>query len=328
MTLNKSLTIDVVICTYNNATLLDQALIAISMQQVPPHVEWKVLVVDNNCTDETPIVIGKHIASGKIPYLYKVFEPKQGLTHARLCRVENTNGDWIAFVDDDCFLREDWIAQAAKFALKYPRCGALGERVILDWEVPPPTFLLKYGYSYAFQGHGKASREVSCLVGAGLIIKRSALLECGWMQKQFLSDRTANKLISGGDVEIALRIRGAGYQLWYNPECQLRHFIPSQCISKIYLVRINYGLGTCQFYGDSMIWSGSYLKWLSVSIFDTLRATSGVLIQTLRALRRKKSMIEVAINWSFVRGKWAGIWKMFRISSEKRRALLGCAKLN
>lgn len=325
--MHNHLSIDLVICTYNNAALLDRALIAISKQQVSPEVEWKVLVVDNNCTDGTSAVLERHAKSGKIPDLGKVSESRQGLTYARLCGVDSTTGDWIAFVDDDCLLEENWVDQVAKFALTHPECGALGGRVILDWETPPPAFVLKYRYSFAAQDHGRISKQVSCLVGAGLVIRRSALLESGWRHQPLLHDRVGTQLISGGDVEIALRIRSTGSELWYNPECQLMHVIPARRTSIKYLVDINYGLGTSQVYGDSMLWPGSYSSWLFVSTFDATRSSVDVLIQGLKAAIRRRSATEVAINTSFVLGKWVGIGRLFWMKTQDRQALLGAAKV-
>jgi glycosyltransferase involved in cell wall biosynthesis len=223
-----SLHISLIICTYNNASLLDRTLTTLSKQQVPPYVKWMCLVVDNNCIDDTLAIVNRHIRSGAIPHLRIVSEPIQGLTPARLCGVKNTTGDWIAFVDDDCLLQEDWIAQAAMFASEHPNCGAFGGQVVLDWERPPPAFVLRYGYSFAEQNHGSVQKKVPFLVGAGLVINRSALLATGWVNKPLLSDRIGKRLVSGGDVEIVLRIRSAGYELWYAPECKLMHFIPSK----------------------------------------------------------------------------------------------------
>ncbi len=324
--MNNHPSIDLVICTYNNAALLDRTLIAISKQEVSPEVNWQVLVVDNNCTDETVAVVKRHIQSGKISGLQIVSEHKQGLSYARLCGVQNTTGDWIAFVDDDCLLHEDWIAQAAKFAVAHPEGGAFGGKVILDWETPPPVFVLNYGYSFAQQDHGMLPKQMSCLVGAGLVIRRTALLDVGWMNKQFMTDRVGKKLISGGDVELALRI-AAKYELWYNPECKLMHIIPVRRTTTKYLININYGLGISQLYGDSMLWTGSYITWLLVSILDTIRPSVDAIINTLKVLFRRRSAPESAINLSFVLGRWSGIGRMFCMNFQERRALLGCAKV-
>ncbi|CBN58338.1 MULTISPECIES: glycosyltransferase [Kamptonema] len=325
--MNKLPPIDIVICTYNNALLLNKALLALSQQQVSPEVEWRVLIVDNNCTDNTQEVIEKYRVSGTIPHLSTGSETQQGLTYARHYGVQNTTADWIAFVDDDCFLAEDWVEQAVKFAATHPDCGAFGGRVILDWENPPPKYVLNYGYSFAQQEHGTEPQKKSCLVGAGLVLNRAALTHTGWIDKPLLHDRIGTKLISGGDVEIALRIYGAGYDLWYTPDCKLKHFIPARRTSQQYLIDINYGLGTSQVLGDSLLWSGSYRDWLLKFIWDAVKASQNIVIQSLRAALGRMNPAEVEINKSFVRGKWAGINRMIRMSPEERSSLLGRAKL-
>ncbi len=97
---------DLIICTHNNAALLDRTLTSIAMQRVPPTVTWSVLLVDNNCTDDTQAVVEKYLRANSIS-LNVVSERQQGLTAARLRNVKNTSGEWIAFVDDDCLLAEN-----------------------------------------------------------------------------------------------------------------------------------------------------------------------------------------------------------------------------
>jgi glycosyltransferase involved in cell wall biosynthesis len=270
------------------------------------------------------VVVDRHIKLGKISGLSMILEPTQGLTPARLCGVRNTAASWLAFIDDDCLLEPDWLAQAASFASFHPQCGAFGGKVILDWEAAPPPFVLKFKYSFAEQEYGTSPMQVSFLVGAGLVINRSAIIGSGWLDKQLLSDRVGRKLISGGDVEIALRI-GAKYDLWYNPACKLRHFIPARRTSKKYLMNINYGLGKSQFYADSMLWSGSYLALLLTSILGALRDLGNMLKAMLKSVLGRKSAVEVAISLSFVLGKWAGLGRVLRMSPQERRLLLGCA---
>lgn len=319
-----SVSIDLVICTYNNAAYLDRVLTAIGAQQVSQPVQWRVLVVNNNCTDDTLSVVERHRQAEAIPHLQMVVEPKQGLTPARLCGVNHTTGDWIAFVDDDCVLDATWVEEAAAFARLHPDCGGFGGKVILHWQTPPPDYVLQFGYSFAEQNHGELPKPVSCLVGAGMIVRRSALQESGWIDRQFMSDRVGKKLVSGGDVELALRL-AAKYQLWYTPDCTLLHLIPDRRTSLKYLIKINYGLGSSQLFGDSMLYPRSYGRWFWVSIKRTLRPSIAALITGLKVLARKRSLEEWLIQSSFVLGRWAGIGRMAGMDRAVRGALLGCA---
>ena len=79
-----------------------------------------------------------------------------------------------------------------------------------------------------------------------MLVRRAALVECGWLERPLLSDRAGRRLMSGGDVEIAQRIRGAGYPLWFAPDAVLRHRIASDRASWHYLLRVNYELGASE----------------------------------------------------------------------------------
>ena len=46
-----------VICTWNRASFLRHALDSMTRVVVPDDVEWELLVVDNNCTDDTQQVL-------------------------------------------------------------------------------------------------------------------------------------------------------------------------------------------------------------------------------------------------------------------------------
>jgi len=105
----------VAICTYNNAEILDLTMSTLEKQQVGPTLEWSVLVVDNNSTDETPAVVQHYMRRGRIPGLRVMRELRQGLCYARHCAVRETSSELIAFVDDDCLLSPNWMEQAVAF---------------------------------------------------------------------------------------------------------------------------------------------------------------------------------------------------------------------
>ncbi|MDX1419729.1 MAG: glycosyltransferase [Rubricoccaceae bacterium] len=318
------MTLAVVICTYNHAALLDGALAALAAQVSPSDARWSALVVDNNCTDDTAAVVARHQASGAIPGLRRVEERRQGLTPARLRGVRESDADWVVFVDDDCRLAPDWVRRAAAVAAAHPDAGAFGGRVVLDWERPPPDWVRRYGYAFAEQDHGEAPVEVGYLVGAGLAVRRDALDACGWTHRQYLGDRVGRRLVSGGDMEITLRLRGAGYPLWYAPDLVLRHAIPDARTSLPYLLAMQYGLGKSQQHVDALCWGGSYPGWVRASLGALARETAGVARQGLRALARRRAATDARLAWRFLLGRWAG-WAALVARGPRGPALLGQA---
>jgi glycosyltransferase involved in cell wall biosynthesis len=309
--------LDIVICTYNNASSLDRVLEALTEQQEPEAMEWGVLVVENNCADHTSDVLAAHGRAGILP-LRVVHEPRQGLTPARVRGVAETTGEWIAFVDDDCLVAPNWIAQLAEIIAEHPGAGAIGGEVTLDWEAEPASFVRSRGWAYAQQG-GSVAESRASLVGAGMVVRRRALEETGWTQQPYLADRVAGKLVSGGDVEIALRL-GAAHELWFDTRLRLRHAIPSRRTSFRHLIKLVHGLGVSQLFGDSLVWSGSYRQWLLRSLRRTV-PFAGQIAAAVRLGRAHDAVLSAA----FLTGWLRGVLRLLRNSSGTRDALLGCA---
>jgi glycosyltransferase involved in cell wall biosynthesis len=239
--MTEPVSIDVVVCTYDNVASLELVLGALARQAVPADVDWGVLVVDNNCTDGTPALLERLRAEGALP-LRVVLETVQGLTPARRRGVAETSRDWVAFVDDDCVVSEDWVAQAAAVARERPAAGGFGGVVALEWERDPPGYVERHPWAYAHQDHGPLAKRYPA-GGAGMVLRRAALVRSGWTEQQLLADRVGHRLISGGDVEIALRV-AAEHELWFDPRLRLRHLIPARRTTPRHLAALTYGLGT------------------------------------------------------------------------------------
>jgi glycosyltransferase involved in cell wall biosynthesis len=313
--------LDIVICTYNRAASLAATLDSLAAQNGVDRNAWTVLVVDNASNDDTRAVAQK---AG----VRCVPEEHQGLVHARRRGLLESDAPWVAFVDDDCLLQPDWVAKAIDFIDAQPQCGAFGGRVILQWVDSPPRFIGRYLYSFAAQDHGSFAQNIGWLVGAGLVLRRSALLESGWMERQYLGDRAGAQLLSGGDMEMVLRIRGAGYALWYTPACVLSHVIAPGRMRVDYLVALNYGLGISQVLCDLMQFSNSYYSWLPAAASETLRSYLTVGMQTIKAIFRRRELADISLTLGFAQGRAAGLIKVLKMDPSDRQSLLGCAHAN
>ena len=88
--------LEVIICTYNNAAMLDGALSRLAKQRNLQGARWTCLVVNNNCTDDTEKFVRRYAAQGSTLPLRMVAEPEQGLTPASLRGVRSSKANWIA----------------------------------------------------------------------------------------------------------------------------------------------------------------------------------------------------------------------------------------
>jgi glucosyl-dolichyl phosphate glucuronosyltransferase len=321
----RKLTLEVVICTYNHARDLDLVLAALEAQRVADHVDWSILVVDNASTDDTAEVAGRHGAAGSGPTQRYVFEPEQGLTPARRRGVRESAADWIAFVDDDNILDPDWIAEVAAVIEQRPDAAGVGGRVLLDFAEPPPFYLRDFGFCFAAQDHGPEARQVRNLVGAGLALNRQVLVDTGWLERPLLDDRIGERLVSGGDVEIAQRIRASGGALWFTPAAMLRHKIPSSRTTRGYFLRINASLGFSGALVSAITWPGDYQSWRRRAWSNWRRKAAWGASQFAAGLFRRRNFT-AGLGWcAFAWGLWRGLVAVECMTSGCRTALLGAA---
>jgi glycosyltransferase involved in cell wall biosynthesis len=311
-----SVNIDVVICTYNRAANLDNTLSALGAQRVSGYVIWSVLVVDNGSTDSTADVVEAHRLRHLLPGLRRVVESEKGLTPARRRGVGETSAPWIAFVDDDNLLDPGWLDAIARAIRANPAAGGIGGRVISDWEQPAPNFFK--GFCCFPEQNCDVARETMSLVGAGLVVRRAALVECGWLERPLLADRVGKRLVSGGDIEITERIRAAGYPLWRTPDAVLRHHIPSSRATWRYLLRIQYGLAGGDVLVSALVWPGDWRSWRRTSLRNSVKGLA-------RPLRRPKGLIATLARLSYAIGFAGGVLACIAMAPEDRHALLGVA---
>src|SRR5437868_5644614 len=97
--------LSVVLCTYNRAERVGAALDALLRQK--GDVEYEIVVIDNNSTDDTENVVRSIAASGGAGRVRYVFEGRQGLSHARNCGIRASHAPIVAFTDDDVRVNDD-----------------------------------------------------------------------------------------------------------------------------------------------------------------------------------------------------------------------------
>ncbi len=108
------------------------------VRDAPPR-SWEIVVADNNSTDDTRDVVARFAESGPAPVRY-MFEPRQGVSHARNAALATASGAVLAFMDDDVRPAEDWLA-AVLAALAREDADIVGGRILPLWESPPPAWL-------------------------------------------------------------------------------------------------------------------------------------------------------------------------------------------
>lgn len=100
--------VSVIIPTKNRQEYLKKNLNALVNQTVAPD---EVIVADNGSTDNTKKIISSF--KDKLPIKYLLVK-KSGVTHARNNAVKKATHEIVAFLDDDCEAKNNWIEKIKK----------------------------------------------------------------------------------------------------------------------------------------------------------------------------------------------------------------------
>jgi glycosyltransferase involved in cell wall biosynthesis len=136
--------ISVCVCTYKRAALLRRLLDELSRQETDGLFTWSVVIADNDQGRSAEPVVNAARAELGLAIKYCI-EPRQNIALARNKVVENADGDYLAFIDDDEFPCRDWLLTLLKACREHKVDGVLGP-VLRHFDQPPPKWLEKSNF--------------------------------------------------------------------------------------------------------------------------------------------------------------------------------------
>jgi glycosyltransferase involved in cell wall biosynthesis len=201
--------ISMIVCTRNRASRLPRFLGAIAgLEPVP--FGWELLIVDHASTDDTGRVIEEFAASAGFPVrLLRADAP--ALSGAKNQAIAAAGGEILAFTDDDCYPRPDYLLALADVFHRHD-VGVVGGRVvrhdptdanvsIRDVDTPatiePGTFV-----------------RPGTVHGANLAMRREVLAAIGGFDP-LLGPGTP--CVAAEDIELVARAVWAGWRARYDP---------------------------------------------------------------------------------------------------------------
>lgn len=246
----------VIVCAYNAENRIIRAIESIVKQQKYDELVSKFLLIDNNSTDKTAEIMKNY--ESKINNIQYIFESEQGLSYARLSGVNNTNSEWIIFVDDDNILEENWIIEAYEYIKGNDGLGAFNGSVVplIEFDITEDekgrlevvypglacTNLNKEEINFNSKYH-----PYKIPFGAGLVIRTKPLKKLsqkGWLKSK---GRTGSNLISGEDTEMCLFVSKECYNFGFNPKMIIEHIIPKTRLCEKYLINLYKGFSEYQY---------------------------------------------------------------------------------
>ncbi len=234
--------LSVVICTYNRERLLGETVKSF-LGCRNDGVEHEVVVVDNNSTDGTRAAVERLCAQGsRIRY---VFEPAQGLSHARNTGIRASRGESIAFVDDDVYFSPDWLGSLASALERHADADCIGGKVLVHFDAERPGWLDDdLLWVYAITRYGEDERELRLPElprGCNLAIRRRVFERIGVFHTSL--GRKGGNLLSCDENHFFLRAARAGLKVVYSPAARVSHRISSARTTRGWMLKRYYWEG-------------------------------------------------------------------------------------
>jgi len=237
--------ISVILCTFNRASSLSNALDSVAKQTLPESIEWEVIVVDNNSTDQTLELTQKYCRKypGRFRYL---FEPQQGLSRARNAGIRQARAEIVAFLDDDVTVGPTWL-QNLTASLHDGEWAGAGGPIRPPQEFQAPYWLSlggpkDLGGALALLDLGDVPGELRrAPYGTNMAFRRCMFEKYGFFRVDL--GRCGKRLLSNEDTEFGKRLLAAGERLRYEASAVVYHPVFPERLNKKYFRAwwFNYG---------------------------------------------------------------------------------------
>lgn len=232
--------LSVIICCYNSRERIGHTIMHLAKQIILNNIRWELVIVDNNCTDETTEFVKNkwnELTSNCIP-LNIYYEQQPGLLYARMKGVSVAKGEILVFCDDDNWLSSNYINDAYNIMIEKNDIGALGGQSVAISDIALPNWWEEFCNGYAVGKQNSITGYVNkrgYLWGAGIVTRKKLFLQA--FNSDFpsiLTGRKANKLSSGDDAEFCARLLLMNYNLYYSDKLFFNHYIPINRLTEEY----------------------------------------------------------------------------------------------
>lgn len=254
----------VIICTYNRAKYIGALLESIAANDLPKS-DYEILLVDNNCTDNTRAICEHFAAAHKDVRFRYVVETEQGLSAARNKGIKEAKGDLIVYVDDDALVDSHYLRDYVEWFAAHPETMACGGPIEPLYETQEPDWMTPYTRALltAWMNYGDKVREYpkGRYPGGGNAAYRKEVFDKVGLFNTALG-RNGNSLMASEEKDIFDKMHALHMQVLYLPTPVLHHCIPQTKLEKDYFERLTLQIGKSERQRTLSISKGKYLKRL------------------------------------------------------------------
>ena len=221
----------IIVPSYGRPDALRACLDALVQQTVP---EVEIVIVD----DGSPEPLGPICAD--VPNVRCIRQENAGPAAARNRGAQEATAPFLAFTDDDCRPRPDWVAQLMKAHQGNPE-RLVGGRVENGLPGNPYASASQELCDFLYDWFGAERGDTPFFTSNNIGCARDRFLELGGFDESF-------PLAAAEDREFGIRWREKGGALVFATDAVIDHFHPLT-LKKFWRQHRNYGRGACHLHG-------------------------------------------------------------------------------
>lgn len=235
-----SIIFSVVVATHDRQQLLQKCLASLASQSLSQKM-FEVIVIDNNSSDNTSVVIKNYYK--KITNFSTIFESKEGLGLARQIGANNAKRIWLAYIDDDACADPNWLKNAKIFINRYNSASAFGGPYDRYCNAQIPDWFPK---EYGVLNHGTEIKKLDLtdnwLTGSNFFVKTSVLKKIGGFDGSL--GMRGKSLGYGEETQVLVKIKNLGLSIFYVPSIKVTHNLAEKKLSLKWMLKYSYTTGT------------------------------------------------------------------------------------
>jgi glycosyltransferase involved in cell wall biosynthesis len=244
--------LSVIIATRNRASAITPCLdsIAAAFAKAAP-LDAEIVIADNGSTDDTAKRIMAWAGASSVP-IKVLDEPQAGKGRALNCALRASEGDLLAFIDDDCRMHPDHINDLLRHDASDAGLVLRGGRVELGdpTDLPFTINTSRTRRQWSLAEHTLRDEGIAGIInGCNMAMRRALFARLGPYDEDF---GPGSVIGSGDDTDYIFRAYLAGVIIEYVPDMAVFHHHGRKTASAGYALWCNYMIGT----------GGLYAKYL------------------------------------------------------------------
>lgn len=279
--------VTVLMATHNGGKVLRRTLEGYCGQQ-GVEFDWKLVVVDNNSTDNTNEVIEhfkKHLR------IDSVFEPRPGKNRALNAGLGSIEGDIIIISDDDAIPRQNFLTAWRTVMSRELDYDLFGGSIEPLFDVQPPKWMLerRSKFEALFSARSLADGPVSPgeIYGPNMAVRRSVFSSGLKFDESVGPNGSDTNYPMGSETEFCVRAHSRGHKARFSKEPFVWHIVRAHQVRQPYWCQRAYRFGRGQ---AQILWAAGppQLRFGYSAVGRATRIASQYLRQSvdwLRALR-------------------------------------------